>query len=524
MAEKIKILLCGDVEGRFNALFKRVSSINDKSGPFDLLLCVGNFFGINNKEFGPYKLGEKKVPIPTYILGPNAEHQFKEYPQDEAQFELCTHVYYLGKRGIYNDSKGLKIAYLSGLSSDQSSLYSCTEQDVLELCDAALKGNASFRGIDILLTSQWPQKIVHDGKEVNLTGNSQSELVSYLCMKLKPRYVVSGLEGVYYERPPFRCPNLGEHDTTMETVTRFIGLARVGNPKKDKWIYALNVTPMDKMKIADLVQKTTDETPCPFNFQELEDKIFRKKKRKSEGPRQYFYDMTTPSDQEERRNNKKRPRIEFDQSKCWFCLSSPSVEKHLVVTVGESCYLALAKGGMVEEHFLICPMEHFQSSLSCTEEVLQEMQKFKQALHKFYHRNGQVPVFFERNYKTSHMQLQTVPIPKKATKELKDIFIDEAEVQGFQLEALESYSRLDQVVPQKTPFFMVELPDGQVLYTKIQASMNFPLSFGREVLASGPVLDMLDRVEYKECLLEKSKEEEVVARIRTDFEPFDFTM
>lgn len=42
-------------------------------------------------------------------------------------------------------------------------------------------------------------------------------------MKLKPRYVVSGLEGVYYERPPFRCPNLGDHDTTMESVTRFIG-------------------------------------------------------------------------------------------------------------------------------------------------------------------------------------------------------------------------------------------------------------------------------------------------------------
>lgn len=34
---------------------------------------------------------------------------------------------------------------------------------------------------------------------------------------------MSGLEGVYYERPPFRCPNLGDHDTTMESVTRFIG-------------------------------------------------------------------------------------------------------------------------------------------------------------------------------------------------------------------------------------------------------------------------------------------------------------
>lgn len=71
---------------------------------------------------------------------------------------------------------------------------------------------------------------------------------------------------------------------------------------------------------------------------------------------------------------------------------------------------------------------------------------------------------------------------------------------------------------------MVELPDGQTLFTKIQGSTNFPLSFGREVLASGPVLDMPERVEYKDCLLDRTKEEELVARIRTDFEPFDFTM
>lgn len=45
--------------------------------------------------------------------------------------------------------------------------------------------------------------------------------------------------------------------------------------------------------------------------------------------------------------DKKKPRkskIEFDLSKCWFCLSSPSVEKHLIIAVGDFTYLALAKG------------------------------------------------------------------------------------------------------------------------------------------------------------------------------------
>jgi hypothetical protein len=57
------------------------------------------------------------------------------------------------------------------------------------------------------------------------------------------------------------------------------------------------------------------------------------------------------------------------------------------------------------------------------EDVTQEMNQFKEALRKFYDRNGKVAVFFERNYKTSHMQLQAVPILKRATKELKEIFI-----------------------------------------------------------------------------------------------------
>lgn len=89
-------------------------------------------------------------------------------------------------------------------------------------------------------------------------------------MRLKPRYHISGIEGIYYERSPFRCPLLGEHDTTLQTVTRFIGLARVGNPSKQKWIYALNLTPLDKMKFSELVQKTTDETDCPYNFEDLD--------------------------------------------------------------------------------------------------------------------------------------------------------------------------------------------------------------------------------------------------------------
>ncbi|XP_028132527.1 CWF19-like protein 1 homolog [Diabrotica virgifera virgifera] len=524
MSEKQKILFCGDVEGKFDALFKRVETINKKSGPFDCLLCVGNFFGINNKEFIPYKLGDKKIPIPTYILGPNKQEHVDEYPSDESQFEICNNVYYLGKRGVYTDSKGIKIAYISGVSGKNSStVCGYNEKDVSDLCDVCVKGNPSFRGVDILLSSQWPSNVIHEGaKNVSLVVNSTSDFLGYICLKLKPRYIVSGLEGIYYERPPFRCPNLGDHDTTVETATRFIGLARVGNSSKDKWIYALSITPLEKMKITELLQKTIDETPCPFNFHDLESKI-HKNSRKTISTSQYFYDMNAPMDDHKGKNKAKRPKIEFDQSKCWFCLASPSVEKHLIICVGNTTYLALAKGGMVDEHFLICPIEHHQSSLSLQKDVLDEIKLFKDSLRKFFDRDGKLAVFFERNYKTSHMQLQAVPIPKNANRELREIFIDESEGQGFKLESLDSFNRLDQVIPPKVPYFTIELPDGSLLYTKLQGSVNFPLNFAREVLASGPVLNMKEREDWRACVLGKAEEEKLVQKLRTDFEPYDFT-
>lgn len=89
---------------------------------------------------------------------------------------------------------------------------------------------------------------------------------------------------------------------------------------------------------------------------------------------------------------------------------------------------------------------------------------------------------------------------------------------------LESHNRLDQVIPPKTPFFTVELPDKTLLYTKIQGKDNFPLNFAREVLASGPILNLSDKIDWKECILPKQEEEKLVLRLRTDFEPFDFTL
>jgi len=90
---------------------------------------------------------------------------------------------------------------------------------------------------------------------------------------------------------------------------------------------------------------------------------------------------------------------------------------------------------------------------------------------------------------------------------------------GFPLKTLNDDDILDQIIPPNTPYFLVQISTGEKLYTKINSSTNFPLNFGREVLASKDLLDMPDRVEYKDCLSSKSEEEKLVAQIRSEMEP-----
>ena len=109
----IKILVSGDVEGNISALFKRVETVHKKAGPFEMLLCVGSFFGPGNLGWSDYKSGRCKVPIPTYILGPTDPSQLLSYP-DLGGCELCENVIYFGKQGCFTTKEGLKIVYISG--------------------------------------------------------------------------------------------------------------------------------------------------------------------------------------------------------------------------------------------------------------------------------------------------------------------------------------------------------------------------------------------------------------------------
>ncbi|NXJ25154.1 C19L1 protein, partial [Dicrurus megarhynchus] len=527
-------LACGDVEGRLEAIFGRVRAIQAKSGRFDMLLCVGNFFGSTSEvEWAEYRTGAKKAPIPTYVLGANNQDTLSYFP-DVSGCELAENITYLGRRGVYSGCSGLQIAYLSGTEAQEQPVpaHSFSAKDVAEL-KMSLLSTPNFRGVDILLTSPWPRDVgtfANSAGEID-TKKCGSKLVSDLAASLKPRYHFAALEKAYYERLPYR-----NHMVLQETpqhVTRFIALADVGNTSKKKYLYAFSIVPMSSMDPAELVKQPQDVTENPY-------RKLRKEAPKSKAPLcaeeepacQFFFDLNKhqgtkrPSDGKERGESQPKQAKKPPQptGPCWFCLASPEVEKHLVVSIGTHCYLALAKGGLSPDHVLILPIGHYQSVVDLSSEVLEEVTKYKAALKEFFRSKGKRYVLFERNYRSQHLQLQVVPVPLDlcTSEDIKEAFITQAQEQQIELLEIPEHSDIVQVAQPGTPYFYVELDTGEKLFHRIRG--RFPLQFGREVLASEALLAQPQRADWRQCAAQRPEEAVQARAFRHEFEPFDFSL
>ena len=81
---------------------------------------------------------------------------------------------------------------------------------------------------------------------------------------------------------------------------------------------------------------------------------------------------------------------------------------------------------------------------------------------------------------------------------------------------------MNQLAVQGQAYFHVETPDRETLFGRIVK--NFPLQFGREVMADEKLLDMMERVDWKACSVTRDEEVDMTKDMRNMFSPFDFTM
>lgn len=455
------------------------------------------------------------VPIPTYILGANNEDQhklFESFKISDENNEICENLNYLGRKGVFTLASGFTVAYLSGTEAKEGKKdpWQFDKKDVIAVKNSCLKNFTNmddYRGIDFLLTSQWPAGLVDD--EPNT-----SKLISFLSLNVKPRYHFCAMNNKHFEKAPFRLP--AQNIRSVEGVSRFIALAKQNNTTKSKFLYAMNVAPLSVMRLTDLMQKSTDEIDCPYIAMDFSD-ISGQTGSESQ---QFFW---SNDEDGKRSRNSENQRKKFkpmtDQEKCWFCLSSGDVEKHLIISIGDNFYIALAKGPVNNNHALILPVNHVQSSANLSEEHFQELELFKRALKKFYESMGLCTVFFERNYKSSHMQVNAIGIDKDVEWNLRETFNEKAEEFSLTFETIPKLMS-SKDLPERSPYFVIELPDGDTLITR---QMNrFPINFGRDYLCAENILNCDDKIDWRNCQLPKNVEEDLVRKFRVGYKEFDF--
>lgn len=600
-----RILLCGDVFGRLNQLYKRVISVNKSAGPFDALLCVGQFFPDSTDQlddFMDYIEGRSVIPLSTYFIGDygvGAAKVLLASSKDSANqgfkmdgLKICANLHWLKGSGKFT-LHGLSVAYLSGRRSSDGLPFGTYTQDDVDV----LRAIAEEPGvIDLFLTNEWPTEVTNRAATPDIPPgvsdlSGSDAIISELAVEIKPRYHIAGTKGVFFAREPYS-------NVDAVHVTRFLGLASVGNKEKQKFLHAISPIPSSTMSAAEISMKPPDTTLSPYTLTERKAEASDSAKRSSNSVSESQYWRYEVSQKRQKHGTldgnklcfkftssgscprgekcnfhhdidareqsqrgvcfdflnkgkcERGPDCNFKHSfqnevdshsgkrrsgnagtnrskECWFCLSSPNIESHLIVSVGETFYCALAKGPLVPDHILIVPVEHFPNTLSLGPEYETEINRLQNCLRKYFKSQGKEVVFFEWVSKRStHANLQAVPIPTSRVHVIQNIFDMAAEKLGFKFVISKSADApgegrksLRIQFDSNHSFFYAELPECVTLSHVIEENEIFPAQFGREVLAG--LLNMADKADWRNCTHSKEEETKMAEDFKTRFENFD---
>jgi hypothetical protein len=151
---------------------QKITSINKKHGPFDLVLCSGDIIPPNlNLSTLP------TLPIPLYFIQGKlpVSQSIKELLKQNSIGDYI----YLGDCGIYKSAEGLTVGYYGG-GVDQVNMEVFNKQ------------------VDFLITYEWPLGIQEGGKDiVDSNGNyvdlntiKGSKIVTEITGLCQPRYFI----------------------------------------------------------------------------------------------------------------------------------------------------------------------------------------------------------------------------------------------------------------------------------------------------------------------------------------------
>ncbi|EKG17812.1 Cwf19-like protein domain-2 [Macrophomina phaseolina MS6] len=539
-----KIVVIGGVNGQFLEVFKKVAGLHAKNN-FSFAIVVGDLFADpqtatpeDEKSEANLIAGNVEIPLPIYFaLGSKSLPEKVVQKLDASGGELCSNLYFLGKRSTLKTSEGVRIVALggsldpnvaAGASKDKYPPY-YGESDA-----RALKGANTA---DILVTSEWPAEI-QTGSKVEFKIDSEvkppeQQCIADLCSAVKPRYHFSNSSTAFYEREPFFHPPSDDAGDGYR-ITRFISLASYGNPSKAKWIYAFSIDPTAAPPVA--IPPGTTASPLSFAG-----------KKRPRPTQETSYRFAT-DEGHRKRDNKRQRAGPPSQSECFFCLSNPSVASHMITSIAEEAYIATAKGPLTTAttfapelklacHMLIIPLSH-SPTLAAVEEssrkqTFDDMERYRRALQKFVAETskdklGAVTWEVSRSGGV-HTHWQFLPVPAGLIKHglVEAAFKVQAENQKYP-----KFEKKDvgDGYEEGTDFFRLKIwcpaadgsnPEGAEtsLMLPLDESFRFDLQFGRRVLAK--LLELENRMDWRECAQTHEDEVGDAEAFKAAFKPYD---
>lgn len=247
--------------------------------------------------------------------------------------------------------------------------------------------------------------------------------------------------------------------------------------------------------------------------------------------------------------SKNASKSDHDDS-CWFCLASPQLKTHLIMSVAQHSYLALPRGSMHPLHCLITPIDCIPNKIHLSPSALSELLQYERKVSDMFIKCSFATLVFERCIRTSgkdHMQAHVIPIPTDRVSGALGIFMSATQQYNLKFREIEDEDRgVDEVVVSMEggpyqEYFYISLPVGahgavsknkRFVYVLEEEPIpadaghggkryRFPMHFGNEVAAQ--VLGQPEKAHWKHCLVSQEEEEKLAAEFRERFAEFDFT-
>lgn len=413
--------MIGNVNCELREVFTKLAKLQAKQN-FAFAIIAGDLFGdcTSEKELDEVTglLHENiVVPLPTYFTLGSRPLPTRVVEKIEAKDEVCSNLYFLGKRGSLKTAEGIRLVALGGTLDSDGKASNRFDATYAESDAKALYG---AKDTDILITHQWP-KSIRDGSKVALpdtTTPTETQCIADLCSTLKPRYHISTSDTFYEREPFFHLPDEDSPDT--KPITRFLSLASYIKSSKQKWMYAFTLDP-----------KATAPLTIPAGTTASPLSTTQSTKRKNLPSQQESYRRFAVDDDTHDHRPRKRARgPPPGPEQCFFCLSNPNLATHLITSIGDESYLTTAKGPLPSAqtfpelgfpgHMLIIPFTHTPSLNTVTDREARvstytEMQRYRHALQDMLHHRAKEDALGAVTFEISrangiHVHWQFVPV------------------------------------------------------------------------------------------------------------------